>query len=796
MAKNLVIVESPAKAGTITKILGSDFEVRASYGHIIEIPKDGKGVKIEEKDTENLEDKYIFSPVYQLDPAKKRNVNELKSLAKKAEKVWLATDEDREGEAIARHVARELGLSIENTPRIVFHEITEKAIKNAVANPRTIDMKFVDAQQARSVLDYLVWFKLSPVLWRKVVGWISAWRVQSVAVRLIVEREREIEQFNATSSFKTVGTFTWNTKKNFPATLDKEFKKNEEVLRFLDYCKTATFTVENVEQKPWKRSPSAPFTTSTLQQEASRKLGFSPSRTMQLAQKLYEAGKITYMRTDSVNLSQDAMNAAKQEITKDYGEKYSNPTAYKTKSAGAQEAHECIRPAHLEIRKAGEDASQQKLYDLIRKRTIASQMASANIEKTVVTIDISGAKSKFVAEGEVVTFDGFLKVYSEGTDDEESSDVILLPKLEKGETLQMEQIASTQKFKKHAPRYTEASLVKELEKRGIGRPSTYATIVTKIQDRKYVVKESREGEKRDYLEFLLKNGEVSESKKSQNTGVEKEKLFPTQSWRDVTDFLIANFENIMDYNFTASVETDFDQIAEGEKEREKVVSLFYGPFNEAVVRAQGAERVITERELWEDPETWKKVIARSGRYGPFIQIGDPEEKKYASIPDGKSLETITLEEALKCFTLPREVGEYEGEKITAAIGRFWPYLKYQTFFVSIPKNTENPLDPYTITLEDAIPLIQAKLDKEKSTIQFEYEGEKIELKEGPYGPYLKFKKKNYKIPKSWKDMTDYTLEDCLSLIGKDLGKEEKSGAKTKKSAKTTKTSKTTKTKKK
>jgi len=552
MAKNLVIVESPAKSKTITKILWSDFEVKASLWHIVELPRNWKWVDIE----------HDFKPLYQINPEKKRTVNELKTLAKDADKVWLATDEDREWEAIAWHVANELWLPIDKTPRIVFHEITEKAIKNAVQNPRTIDMNLVDAQQARSVLDYLVWFELSPVLWKKVVGWISAWRVQSVAVRMIVEREREIEKFNSSSTFKTVGTFSWNSKKSFPATLDKEFKKSDEVIPFLEYCKNAKFSVENVEKKPWKRAPSAPFTTSTLQQEASRKLWFSVSRTMQLAQKLYESWKITYMRTDSVNLSQDAVNAAKQEIIKDYWEKYSNPTAYKTKSAWAQEAHECIRPAHLEIRNAWDDPSQKKLYDLIWKRTIASQMAPANIEKTIVTIDISWAKSKFIAEWEVITFDGFLKVYSEWTDDDETSDTVLLPKLEKWEALDMSKIVSTEKFKKHPPRYTEASLVKELEKRWIWRPSTYASIITKIQDRKYVVKEDRDWEKRDYTEITLEKWNISEKTKNQNSWAEKWKLFPTQAWRDVTDFLMQNFENIMDYNFTASVETDFDEIAE------------------------------------------------------------------------------------------------------------------------------------------------------------------------------------------------------------------------------------------
>ena len=758
MAKNLVIVESPAKSKTITKILWSDFEVKASLGHIVELPKNWKWVDIT----------HDFKPLYQINPEKKKVVSELKNLAKNAKKVRLATDEDREWEAIARHVAKELWLPIDKTPRIVFHEITEKAIKNAVQNPRTIDMNLVDAQQARSVLDYLVWFELSPVLWKKVVWWISAWRVQSVAVRLIVEREREIEKFNSSSTFKTIWTFSWNSKKPFPAVLNHEFKKTDEVTPFLEYCKNAQFKVEDVEQKPWKRTPSAPFTTSTLQQEASRKLWFSVSRTMQLAQKLYESWKITYMRTDSVNLSQDAINAAKQEIIKDYWENYSNPTAYKTKSAWAQEAHECIRPAHLEIRNAWDDPSQKKLYDLIRKRTIASQMAPANIEKTIVTIDISWAKSKFVAEWEVITFDWFLKVYSEWTDDDESSDTILLPKLEKGEILQMSKIISTEKFKKHAPRYTEASLVKELEKRGIWRPSTYASIITKIQDRKYVVKEDRDWEKRDYTEITLEKWNISQKTKNQNSWAEKWKLFPTQAWRDVTDFLMDNFNNIMDYNFTASVETDFDEIAEGKIWWINMMHEFYWPFHNDVVKAQWAERIISEIILWEDPKSWKPVIARTWKFWPFIQIWNSEDpdKKYANLPRDKSLETITLDEALQYFSLPREVGEYEWEKIIAAVWRFWPYLKFKNIFASIPKDPENPLDPHTITLQQAIPIIHKKLEFEnnKNINQFEYEWEKVEVLNGPYGPYVKYNKKNYKIPKWWKDATDLTLEDCLSII--------------------------------
>ena len=509
MTKNLVIVESPAKSKTIKKILWSDFEVKASFGHVVDLPTKWMWIDIE----------HDFKPLYEVSPDKKKVVAELKKLAKESEKVWLATDEDREWEAIGWHVANQLWLPIDKTPRIVFHEITEKAIKHAVENPRTLDMKLVDAQQARRVLDRLVWFELSPVLRIKVAKWLSAWRVQSVAVRLIVEREREIEKFATSSSFKTVWTFVWNAKKSFLATLDKDFKKAEEVKSFLESCKNAKYTIADIETKPWKKTPSAPFTTSTLQQEASRKLWFSVSRTMQIAQKLYEAWKITYMRTDSVNLSQDAINAAKAEITKEYGEKYSHPTNYKTKSTWAQEAHECIRPAHLEIYSAWEDASQKKLYDLIRKRTIASQMSPAVVEKTKATIDISDNKNKFIAEWEVVKFDWFLKVYSEWTDDDEEFSTNILPNLEKWEILNMEQIISTEKFKKHPPRYTEASLVKELEKRWIGRPSTYAPTISTIQKRWYVELDSRQWEKIPYVEIALKDGEISESTKIQNSWV-------------------------------------------------------------------------------------------------------------------------------------------------------------------------------------------------------------------------------------------------------------------------------------
>ncbi|HKL43900.1 MAG TPA: type I DNA topoisomerase [Candidatus Absconditabacterales bacterium] len=758
MAKNLVIVESPAKSATIKKILGSDFEVKASYGHVVDLPQKKLGVDVENN----------FEPVYEVSPDKKKTIAELKKFAKAADHVWIATDEDREGEAIGRHVANQLKLDVKNTKRIVFHEITKKAIEGAVANPRTIDMNLVDAQQARRILDRLVGFQLSPVLWKKIARGLSAGRVQSVAVRVIVEREREIEKFKAANFFKTIATFNGESNKDFQATLNKSFKNGDEVQDFLTSCIGSTFQISQIETKPGKKSPSAPFTTSTLQQEASRKLGFSVSRTMQVAQKLYEAGHITYMRTDSVNLSQDAISAAKQQIIKEYGEKYSKPTKYSSKSKGAQEAHESIRPTHMENHIAGADASQKKLYDLIRKRTIASQMAPADIEKTKAKIDISKNKNHFIAEGEMIKFDGFLKVYIEGKDDDEIEQKDMLPKLSKGEVLNMKNIVSTEKFKKHPPRYTEASLVKELEKKGIGRPSTYAPTISTIQKRGYVVLESRTGEKRDYLEFTLKSDNISQETKSQNTGVEKNKLFPTDVGRTVTDFLIENFKDILDYNFTASIEEQFDSIATGDIKRQKMLKDFYGPFHSEVVEAEGADRASGERVLGKDPKTGKPLLVRIGRFGPLVQIGsaEDEDKKFANIPAGKTIETITPEEALDCFKLPREVGDYKGEKIIAAIGRFGPYLKYKNMFVSIPKDSE--LDPLHITLEESIPLVDAKIEFEKNKYinEFDNKGKKIEVLNGRYGSYIKYEKKNYKIPKGGKDATDLKLKDCLEIIKK------------------------------
>ena len=760
MAKNLVIVESPAKSQTIKKFLGPDFEVKASYGHTVDLPTKGMGIDIENG----------FKPDYVVSPDKRKVLSELKRLSESAEKTWIATDEDREGEAIGWHIANQLKLDVKTTPRIVFHEITKTAIENAVKNPRTIDMHLVDAQQARRVLDRLVGFELSPVLWRKIKTWLSAGRVQSVAVKLIVEREREIQAFEADSFFKVVAQFLTNEKKNLTAELSKQLKNEAETTKFLESLSGATYEVSDIEVKPGKKSPSAPFTTSTLQQEASRKLGFSVARTMQVAQKLYEAGHITYMRTDAVNLSDFAIQAAKAQIISEYGENYSKPTHYATKAKGAQEAHECIRPTHMENHIAGADPSEKKLYQLIWKRTIASQMAPAELEKTKATIQISTTdKFKFIASGEVLKFDGFLKVYMESSDTEEDDEEIkgMLPLLKAGENLEENGILATEKFKQHPPRYTEASLVKKLEEQGIGRPSTYAPTISTIQKRGYVVKEDRPGRTRNYLELSLLEGKITRTEREQITGAEKQKMFPTDIGMIVTDFLDQNFADIMDYGFTANVEQEFDEIAEGKLQRVQMMEKFYGPFHAQVVETTGKERVNTERALGQHPSNGKPVIARMGRYGPMIQIGEPDdpEKKFASLPAGKTIETITLEEALQAFALPRSLGKREGEEVLASTGRFGPYVKYKSLFVSIKR--DSGLDPFSITLEEAIPMIQEKMEAEKNKYinEFDYEKEKIQVLNGPYGPYIKYAKKNYKIPKGWKDASDLTLEDCLALVG-------------------------------
>ncbi len=754
---NLVIVESPAKSQTIKKFLWEWYEVKASMWHIVDLPTKSMAIDI----------KNNFKPQYIVTPEKEKTLRELKSIASKAKKVWIATDEDREWEAIWRHVATQLWLNIAKTSRIVFHEITKEAIDHAIKNPRAIDMNLVDAQQARRVLDRLVWYELSPVLRQKIKRWLSAWRVQSVAVRLLVEREREIQKFQSESFFKVIWDFIWDEKKQFKAELAKDIIDRKEAEKFLNDIKDSTFKVSNVEVKPGKKTPSAPFTTSTLQQEASRKIGFSVARTMQVAQKLYEAWHITYMRTDSVNISQSAIWAAQKEITKLYWDKYSNPTNYKTKTKWSQEAHECIRPSHMDNPSAWGDSSEKKLYELIWKRTIASQMAPAIVEKTKATIDISWNKNKFVATWEVIKFDWFLKVYFESHDDDDEETAWILPKLKEWESLQSIQIVATQRFKNHPPRYTEASLVKKLEELGIWRPSTYAPTISTIQKRGYVVKEDRLWEKRKYIEFILQASKITSTTKEQNTWAEKNKLFPTDIWMVVTDFLMQYFANIMDYNFTADVEGEFDHIAEGKLQRSKMIWDFYWPFHDQISQTAKTERVISDKEIWIDPQSWKKIIARIGRFWPMLQIWESTEEtkpKFAPMPAGKTIETITLKDALQAFTLPRAIWSYKWENVTAWVGRFGPYVKFASTFVSIPKDCW--LDAFTIWLEFAKELIDKKLiaDEKKNINVFSHDGKNIEVLNWFYGPYIKYDSNNYRIPKWWKDASDLTLDDCMAII--------------------------------
>lgn len=754
---NLVIVESPAKSQTIKKFLWAWYEVKASMWHIVDLPTKEMAIDINNN----------FKPQYIVTPEKEKTLKELKSIASKAKKVWIATDEDREWEAIWRHVATQLGLNIANTSRIVFHEITKEAIDHAIKNPRKIDMNLVDAQQARRVLDRLVWYELSPVLRQKIKRWLSAWRVQSVAVRLLVEREREIQKFKSESFFKVIGDFIWNEKKQFKAELAKDILTLKDAEDFLNDIKDSTFKVSSIEVKPGKKTASAPFTTSTLQQEASRKLGFSVARTMQVAQKLYEAWHITYMRTDSVNISQSAIWAAKKEITKLYWDKYSNPTNYKTKTKWSQEAHECIRPSHMDNPNAWWDPSEKKLYELIWKRTVASQMAPAIVEKTKAIIDISWNKNKFIATWEFIKFDWFLKVYFESHDDEEEESTWILPRLQEWENLQSIQILATQRFKNHPPRYTEASLVKKLEELGIWRPSTYAPTISTVQKRGYVVKEDRLWEKRKYIEFVLQNAKITSTTKEQNTWAEKNKLFPTDIWMVVTDFLMQYFANIIDYNFTADVEAEFDHIAEGKLQRSKMIWDFYWPFHKQISQTAKTERVNSDKEIWIDPQTWKKVIARIGKFWPMLQIWETTQDakpKFAPMPAGKTIETITLKDALQAFTLPRDVWTYKWEKIIAWIGRFGPYIKFANTFVSIPKDAW--VDPFTIWIELAQVLVDKKLEAEKNKHinSFPYNNKEIEVLNWFYGPYVKYDSNNYRIPKWSKDASDLNLDDCLSII--------------------------------
>lgn len=775
MSKNLVIVESPAKAKTIEKFLGKDFTVRSCYGHIRDLKKGNDAVDVENN----------FTPTYVVPADKKPVIKELKSLTKEAEIIWLASDEDREGEAISWHLYEVLGLDKKETKRIVFNEITKSAILKAIDNPRTIDKNLVDAQQARRVLDRLVGFELSPVLWKKVKPSLSAGRVQSVAVKLIVEREREITDFKAQSDFKVTSHFKTEDNKSISATLNKRFKEQNDAKAFLESCKQAAFNVGKVEVKPSFRKPSAPFTTSTLQQEASRKLGYSVSRTMILAQGLYEAGLITYMRTDSTNLSETAINGAKEEITSSYGVKYSNPKNFTTKKAGAQEAHEAIRPTNFGTKSGGKNDSEERLYQLIWKRSIASQMSNAELEKTNVFIDISNSDHKFKASGEVIKFDGFLKVYLEGTDDEdEKEDSGLLPAVADGDKLTAQEIVAVQKFSRSAPRFTEASLVKKLEELGIGRPSTYAPTISTVQKRGYVVKEARDGKERKYAKLELKDGALNESVLTEITGAEKNKLFPTDIGMVVNDFLNQHFSDIMNYGFTASVEKEFDEIAQGMTSWVKMIDGFYKPFHKTVNKTlEEAERATGERELGVDPKSGKKLIVRMARFGPVVQIGggeDEEDKpKYAGLNPGQSLETITFEEALELFKLPKDLGMFEEKAVMIGIGRFGPYVRHNSKFTSIPKE----LDPMALGLNEAIDLIKAKREADaKKLIKDFGEEEDIKILNGRWGPYIAHKKKSFKIPKDV-EPADISLEQAKDIIANPPPKKTRAKKSTKKSAK-------------
>jgi len=753
--KNLVIVESPAKAKTIEGFLGEDFIVKSSFGHIRDLAKNDKAIDIANN----------FQPNYEVSEDKQKIVTELKKLTKQAEMVWLATDEDREGEAISWHLFEALGLKAEKTKRIVFHEITKNAILNAIKNYRQIDKNLVDAQQARRILDRLVGFELSPILWKKVKPSLSAGRVQSVAVRLIVDRERDVSSFVTNSAFKISGNFISESDKKsqiFKAELSNRMKTKEEAEKFLKSLFGATYVVKDIETKPSKKSPAAPFTTSTLQQEASRKLGYSVAQTMVLAQKLYESGKITYMRTDSVNLSETALQAAKEEITHSFGKEYVHTRQFKTKSASAQEAHEAIRPSYMEKSTIDGDSGEKRLYDLIWKRTIASQMSDALLEKTVATIKNSKTSDDLIARGEVLKFDGFLKVYMESTDDEddETKDG-MLPKMTIGENVSLQEMTATQRFAHAAARYTEASLVKKLEELGIGRPSTYAPTISTVQKRGYVVKEDREGKERAYDVITLKNDNLLFETKTENTGAEKSKLFPTDIGSVVNDFLVENFKNILDFNFTAKVEKEFDEIANGEKVWNDMIKSFYVPFHQNVEETEKtSERATGEKYLGE--HEGKKVIVRIGRFGPMVQMGatEGEEKPaYVSLRAGQRIENITFEEAMDLFKLPRNIGQFEDEDITIAIGRFGPYAKHKGAFYSLKKTD----DPMIIVLDRAIEIILEKRKAESEKHIKSFEGTDIQVLNGRWGPYISAGEKNVKIPKD-KDPHSLTLEECNQLI--------------------------------
>ncbi|MDD7530643.1 MAG: type I DNA topoisomerase [Prevotellaceae bacterium] len=763
MQENLVIVESPAKAKTIEKFLGKEYKVMSSYGHIRDLKR--KELSI---------DMNTMEPCYEIPEEKQKLVGELRNQASKAGKIWLASDEDREGEAISWHLCEVLGLDESRTNRIVFHEITKPAILEAIKMPRTIDLNLVNAQQARRVLDRLVGFNLSPVLWRKVKPSLSAGRVQSVAVRLIVEREREIHHFKSEPFYRINAIFTLTDKegtlKEIKTELNVRFGTREEATAFLEKCKKATFTVGNVTKKPLRRSPAPPFTTSTLQQEAARKLGFTVSQTMMVAQHLYENGYITYMRTDSVNLSSLCRNAGKEEIVKLYGENYSKPRTYHTKAKGAQEAHEAIRPTYMNNPQIEGTQQERRLYELIWKRTLACQMDDARIEKTTAEIFISGTDEIFVANGEVVTFDGFLKVYKESTDDDqESRDGMTnqLPAMKKGDVLQMDEMTATERYSMCPARYTEASLVHKLEELGIGRPSTYAPTIQTIQQREYVVKGDQKGEERTYTIDVLKGDKITMKTKKELVGSEKGKLLPTDIGMVVNDFLTEHFKEIMDYNFTAKVEQQFDKIAEGKKEWTSVIRNFYKDFEPAVKETlnRRSEHKAGDKLLGTDPQTGKPVFAKIGKYGSVVQIGtadDQEKPRFAQIPNGLSMETMTLEDALELFKLPRTVGEYEGKDVVIGIGRFGPYVLHDKKYVSLPKEE----DPMRVTLQTAVGLIVQKRfqEKKRHLKQFE-ENADLEILDGRYGPYIAFEGKNYRLPKKLHDRIDtITYQQCMEII--------------------------------
>ncbi|CAL2076643.1 type I DNA topoisomerase [Tenacibaculum sp. 190524A05c] len=751
MAKNLVIVESPAKAKTIEKFLGKDFQVESSFGHIADLPSKELGVNVEGD----------FKPKYIVSTDKKSVVKKLKDLAKKAEMVWLASDEDREGEAIAWHLAEQLKLTKDNTKRIVFNSITKNAILKAIENPRTINYNLVDAQQARRVLDRIVGYELSPVLWRKVKAGLSAGRVQSVAVRLIVEREREIEKFNAVASYRVDAEFVNADGKKFKAKLPKNFTSKEEAEEFLNSCLNAEFSVSDLQKKPAKKSPAAPFTTSTLQQEASRKLGFPVAKTMLMAQRLYEAGLITYMRTDSVNLSSEAINSAAEEIESSYGKEYSNPRNFSTKAKGAQEAHEAIRPTNMAQHTVSVDYDQDRLYSLIWKRTIASQMSEAKLERTNVKISNNKNEKVFSANGEVITFEGFLKVYLEGTDNEDEEQAGMLPRMEVGESVEKQYITSTQRYSRPPARYSEAALVKHLEELGIGRPSTYAPTISTVQRRGYVEKGTAEGVERNYIQLQLKGSKVTENVLTEKVGADKGKMMPTDIGNIVNDFLVENFGSILDYGFTAKVESDFDNIADGKENWTAVIKDFYKDFHFTVKDvAENAERASGQRLLGVDPDSGKNVYVRLGRFGAMVQIGeatDEEKPKFASLQGDQTMSSITYEEAMDLFKLPKTLGDYEDKEVVVANGRFGPYIKFDGKYVSLDKN-ENPM---SVDMDRAIELIEAK--RKADAPIGEYEGMPIQKGVGRFGPFIKWNSIFINVNKKY-DFDNLTQADLEELI--------------------------------